>query len=198
MLIYKSWCETRLRLAIAAAAVITMCVVALGSPGGGEGPQTIFILLVITLGGGSLRQEHALGSAGFTLALPVTRTRLLAARAATGIVEVVALAVVVAVLARSPAVILRWGTSGVLIFSIALGCATLVASEYAAWLAAFLVVMGYEGAVNLTDLRRIPALDLYATMQLGGPIPWGALAGLIGASAVVLVLASLPLRRRDF
>lgn len=193
MLWYKVWCETRARLAIAAAALAASFALHAG-----DSPLTIFLLVVIVLGGGSLRQEHALGTARFTLALPVTRARLLAVRAGAGLVEVVLLAALAGALAHSAQVAVRWSACGALVFAVALAVAALVANEVAAWLAAFVLVMSYEAAVSVLDLARYGAVDLYRTMVLGGPVPWASLGRVAAAGAAVLALAHLLTWRRDF
>jgi len=53
---------------------------------------TIFIILVMILGLGGLQRERPVGTAAFTLSLPVSRMRLLAVRAITGLVQIGALA----------------------------------------------------------------------------------------------------------
>jgi hypothetical protein len=181
----KTWCETRVRFSIAAAALIASCVFARG-----ESPQTIFILLVLTLGGGTLRQDQAVH---FTAALPVTRARILAVRIAVGIAEVVALSSVIAIATRSVELGACWAACGVLVLTCSLACAALVASVYAGWLAGFAAVMGYEAGVNL--IAREPAFDLYQIMR--GGVGAAALVGLAVVSLAFVGLTHLWLRWRD-
>jgi len=239
MLWYKGWCETRARVAIAVAAVGAVCALVLVAGGDArhagatthaarvwaavydDSVKTMFILLVILLGGGSLRQEHAHGTLGFTLALPVPRSRLVAVRAAVGIAQVWLLALLVGILVpviagiagdgypvtQSLSFSLRWGVCGALVFCVSLLASTLLASAYLAWLAAFLAVIGYEAIVNLTALRGHPLLDLYGLMSgsgeayfsardglLVGPLPWAALGTVTLAGACLLALAGLRAR----
>jgi len=196
MLWFKAWCETRARLAVAS---VTLGIVALAIVGwtanwraAGDAPQTIFLVLASVLGGGSLRQERAHHTLGFTLALPVARGHHLAVRALAGIAEVVALAALVAVLTRTPAVLALWAPCGVLAFAVALGASTLIANEYTGWLVGFGAVMAYEITLNLTALRGAPAFDLYRIMSdalVGAAVPWGSLAGLLAVGVFVLGLA---------
>jgi ABC-type transport system involved in multi-copper enzyme maturation permease subunit len=181
----------------------------------GESIATLFVLLVISLGGGSLRQERALGTLGFTLALPVSRTRHVVARTLTGVAEVVALLLLVALeivaLAQTGGVGFRpgwalgvallWAALGSLLLCLALLVASVVESELVAWLGTFVAVMGYEAVVNLTPLRAYPALDLYRFLAgasvHGGVLPWASLATL-GVGCVLLVGAAvLHLGRRE-
>jgi ABC-type transport system involved in multi-copper enzyme maturation permease subunit len=59
---------------------------------------TLFIILVMILGLGGLRREGPIGTAAYTLSLPVTRTRLLGARAAAGLLQVIILSFLPAML----------------------------------------------------------------------------------------------------
>jgi hypothetical protein len=154
-----------------------------------------------------------LGTLGFTLALPVTRSRLFAVRVAVGLGEVAALALLPAVVVPLVAAAtgaaypvgqalqlgVLWAVCGGLIFAAAVLVATLVTSEYLAWLICFLALCGWEAAVNVTRLARYPSLDLFRIMTGAGqpyvdpqthawigPLPWPALAGVVGATALVL------------
>lgn len=60
--------------------------------------QALWILAAVILGLGGLWREKATGVAGFTLSLPVSRRRLVLARAAVGTAEAITLAVVPSVL----------------------------------------------------------------------------------------------------
>src|SRR5258708_33137852 len=104
MLWYKTWRETRTRLLISAMALAWVCCAIIltqhGNRAHADPPisydayiwkavykgyvRDFFIILVIVLGGGGLLQERAHGTAGFTLALPVSRSRLMGVRAAVG------------------------------------------------------------------------------------------------------------------
>jgi hypothetical protein len=202
MLWFKIWCETRTRLAVAG---IVLGIVAIAVVGwradwraAGDTPQTIFLVLASVLGGGSLRQERAHGTLGFTLALPVARGHHFTVRALAGIGEIAALAALVAALTRTPAVLALWTPCGVLAFAVALGAAALVASEYTGWLLGFGAVMAYEIALNL-PAPRAPALDLYRIMGdglVGAALPWASLAALVAAGLLVLLLADRAQRWR--
>jgi hypothetical protein len=200
---FKAWCETRSRVVVA---VIALAIVSIGLVGwsahwstAGEAPQTIFLVLATVLGGGSLRQERAVGTLGFTLALPVSRDRHLAVRVVVGIGEIVALAGLVAALTRTPQVLPLWGACGSLAFVIALGFSTVIANEYSAWLASFGIVMLYETTINLVVRGGDPRFDVYRIMGDGlveGPLPWSSLGGVIAIGVIVVGLATLALRRQ--
>jgi ABC-type transport system involved in multi-copper enzyme maturation permease subunit len=103
MLWYKAWRESRARFLIAAFVLIGMCLgfvlfqnmlraeigaktyvgyihklVYAGSVRG------LFLIFALVLGLGGLKRERALNTAGFTLALPVSRLRLVTVRAVVG------------------------------------------------------------------------------------------------------------------
>jgi hypothetical protein len=234
MLLYKAWCETRSRFAIGVAALAAMTALAAMQARGargvaqvvaavyGDSNKTTFALLAIVLGIGSLRQERALGTLGFSLALPVPRSRLVAARAAVGLAEVGLIALFVGMWLPAVTAIaapgcsipipqaLRfaalWAGCGIPIWCLAQLLATLVASDYVAYLGALMIVVGYEALLQLTALRDRPLLDLYRVMAgVGEPylradgalvaLPWPALAGAVAAGAALLGLAVLRTRR---
>lgn len=228
MLLFKAWCETRSRFAIGVAVLGVLVVTAIGrgergvwAAVYGDASATTFVLLAIVLGVGSLRQERALGTLGFSLTLPVTRGRLVAARAAVGVVEVWVLAGFVALavaggsaltgpgfpLGQALGFAALWGACGTLVLCLAQLLASLLASDYLAYLGTLLIVIGYEMIVQLTALREQPLFDLYRLMSGGGEpyfravdatligLPWAALAVLAAGSAGLLVLAWLQARR---
>jgi len=229
MLMYKAWCETRSRFAIGAATLAVLIAIAVGRAGGvaawtavdSDSTKTVFVLLAIVLGIGSLRQERAAGTLGFSLALPVARSRLVAARAATGAAEIWLLALFVALWVPAIAAVagpgypisqalqfaVLWGACGTLILCLAQLVATLVASDPLAFLGTLLIVTGYETMVQLTALREQPLCDLYRLMSGGGEpyvragdaalrgLPWAAVAGAVALAGGLLGLAGLSTRR---
>jgi ABC-2 type transport system permease protein len=244
MLWYKTWCETRTRLAITMLTLLWICAVIVlvqGSSRSADGHRltyvsyvwnavykdylrTLFVLLAMVLGSGTLLQERAQGTIGFTLSLPVSRSRLLAVRAAVGVGEVLLLALIPAVaipllsfvagqrypLEQAMQFGILWAVCGALVFCLALLVSALHASEYSAWLLSFLIVLLYEGIVNFTALRSIPALDLFAIMSgsnmpyfntashlIVGPLPWTSLAAFLGIAGALLLGADRVLRRLD-
>ena len=59
---------------------------------------TVFVILVMILGLGGLQRERPVGTAAFTLSLPVRRVRLVLVRAAAGILQVIVLSFLPAML----------------------------------------------------------------------------------------------------
>lgn len=183
-LVARFWSESRLRFGIAALALLAVRLAGPAEPD--DSAKTLFILLTIVLAGGSLRHERALGTLLFTLALPVSRARLFAARAGAGVVQIALLAALVG----RPLV---WSVCGLLFFAVATLFAVAIASEIVAWLGAFFVLMGYESLVNLTSLAEQPLCDLYRVMSL--PASAVALAVIAAASALLLLVAAAVERR---
>ncbi len=244
-LLYKTWCETRVRLAFAAALLAGVCAVILvfqhgpRQAGGEQMPyatyvwnsiykdyvRNLFVVLVLVLGGGTVLQERSLGTSGFTLALPVSRARLLMMRAIVGLLEMIALAVVPAIvipviamttgerypLRQAGSFALLWIAGGVVLFGLAVLCASFIANEYAAWLAAFLVLMLYEALANLSALSRLPSFDVLRMMSgsgreyldtvrhvIVGPLPWTTFAVSLVIGGLALMLSERLIQRKDF
>jgi hypothetical protein len=238
-LLLKAWLETRGRF-LAAAAVLSLLGVstvvrAEGTiagwehfHGGEEMPyalyvwlslshgylQFIWIICAIILGLGGLLREHSLGTAGFTLALPVSRRAIVLTRAAVGAAEAVLLALIpeLIVALLSPLAGRTYPVAEALLFAsliaggglvfYALGflLSHLLAGEYAAPSAGLAIAAAWY---LLTKLPELDPLNVYKLMTgaeymvgktylLGGDYPvlsvtlWlGAGAALIGTSASV-------------
>src|SRR2546429_4472573 len=130
MLWYKAWRESQTRFLLSVVTIAGLCAafvvfhVVFHSQGAGisDRPLTymeyiwrivykgylreLFVMLALLLGIGGLLRERDHGTAGFTLALPVSRLYVAAARAAVGLLEVAALSLVPALVipALSPLV----------------------------------------------------------------------------------------------
>src|SRR5262245_65164347 len=119
MLWYKAWRESRVRFILSAAVLTFLSVglmyraqTAFPPPDRPDLPYsawvwaniygnlnpTIFVILVMVLGLGGLQRERPVGTAPFTLTLPVTRIRLVIVRAAVGLLQVVILSLIPAML----------------------------------------------------------------------------------------------------
>src|SRR5262245_30364358 len=119
MLWYKAWRESRVRFILSAAVLTFLSVglmyraqTAFPPPDRPDLPYsawvwaniygnmnpTIFIILVMVLGLGGLKRERPVGSAPFTLSLPVTRLRLVLVRGAMGLLQVAFLSFIPAML----------------------------------------------------------------------------------------------------
>jgi ABC-2 type transport system permease protein len=185
MLAYKAWCESRVRFLVSAAALAWFCsLFVIFRPGVRDasemayvefitekiyegGIRQLFVVFVFVLGTGGLLQERARGSAGFTLSLPVTRTRLLAMRAGVGLAEVVALALMPALVLvivsptvheTCPSSVLalsaQWAAKGAALFALAFLFSAVLAGPYAALTASMALVFAYVLVVR----RPVPIL----------------------------------------
>jgi ABC-2 type transport system permease protein len=246
---YKAWLETRARFLASLAGITAVVVLTVhhieyvfrpvGLTGetyltavrrnAGEifrtGQHTlvgIWLLAVILLGMGGLIRERAVGASSLTLALPISRRRLVSTQAAVSVLEAISLAVFpwIAILLTmklgglpvsfsQAAFYLGLLTSGGLTY---LGLSVLVSSsiegEYTAPAVAYgltffslIVCASVESIRPYADLWRFMGGDNHfseSTSCLVGPFPWvGALAALFGA--IILLMASVVvIERREF
>ena len=181
MLAYKAWRESRVRMLIAAATLIWFCALfvyfrtgvreAMQKPFADyvvdqiyEGAlRNLFVVFVVVLGLGGLLQERARGSAAFTLSCPVTRARLIAARAMVGLAEVVALALVPAfvVTMLSPVVhetfpatdalelSARWVAGGSVLFGASFFWSVVLGGPYSALATSMVTLFAYMVLVRI-------------------------------------------------
>ena len=182
----------------------------------------VWILCVILLGMGGLVRERAVGASSFTLALPVSRHRLVAVRIALGLFEAISLAaapwltiLLIMESFKRPVLVSQAAfyfalliTGGLIYFAMAVLISSLIEGEYTAPAVAYgvSILAGIVGG-NAAWLR--PYADIWRfmggdnhlnrnTFFLSGPFPWaGAVAGL--SVATVLLLASVVvIQSREF
>lgn len=173
--------------------------------------RNIFVLLIVPFGLGGLTQEVMRGSAPFTLALPVTRTRLVMTRAVVGWLQVAALAFVptVAVVGLGRLIgehfsvrdallySVQWAAVGMVLFALAFLLSIWVTGAYAALSATILVLATYVSILNIAALRSLPALNVFALMERTHP--GGAkLAGATAAAVAVIAVSAWATERQDF
>jgi ABC-2 type transport system permease protein len=245
MLLYKAWCESRVRFGIMAAALVWACGVVILTQhtirAHADEPMTyvtflwkavykgavrdLFTILVMMLGLGGLLQERPAGTSGFTLALPVSRRKLMSTRAVVGFLQVVVLAFVPAVLLTlcSPLVGefyplsqglqfgLLWVGGGAILFAVTFFLSALLAGEYTSWILCIVALVLYEVMIHVPPLARFPRLDFLQMMNgsgmayfrsadstLIGPIPWLALLVMLLAAVAFVWSAGGVTARRDF
>jgi ABC-type transport system involved in multi-copper enzyme maturation permease subunit len=231
MLSYKAWLESRARFAVSAIALGWLCTVYVvwqparadaQPPVGyrayishavyGSVLPSLFVGCVLVLGLGGLLQEKARGTADFTLALPLRRGRHVAARAAVGLIETSALALLPMAfvcagswlvgesypLARALHFSVLWAAAGGVVFAAALLLSTLVAGEYSAPVACFVALFLYIAIVNMPPLDRVPSLNVLAVMSLTGPVPWPALTGMVLAALGLIAIGRAVTERQEF
>ena len=178
----------------------------------GSHASTLFAVL---LGTGGLVSQAARGGGLFTLSLPVSRERLLATRAATGLAELAALAVVPALVlaALSPVVGEHYALGDALVHagcvfvatSVFFSLASLLSTVFAdVWrplsLALFAAI-----ALGLSE-QVFPAVSRFSVFPVmsgedyfrGGGVPWLGLAAAAAASLAMLYGATRNLVRQDF
>lgn len=229
MLAWKVWRETRTRFALSAAALAWFCgmfvvmrpeIQYLARRPFGQaivdaiyagGIRNLYVLFVVALGLGGLTEEVARGSAPFTLALPVSRVRLVIVRALVGTAEVAALSLTptAVVLALAPMLgerfsvleaaqySMQWAATGLALYSVAFLLSVRLAGAYAALTASILVLAIYVSILNLPAARVVPGLNVFALMDAGHP---GAprLAAAVLAAVAVIATSVYATERQDF
>jgi len=203
MLWHKAWLESRGRFlfgvaAVGAASGYSWYVNRFGVA------RTTFIVFCFLLGMGGLLGEQAEGTAPFTLALPVTRFRLVTTRAAVAWLELAALAVVPPLFTatRLESYVL-WVAGGSAMFAVAFLASCLFAGEYTAFVVAWIVFFAHTTTTQYVRLMR-PALRPYLftvqeIMSRLRPFPAPlAVTILAGVSCALLATAVLLTRQRDF
>jgi ABC-type transport system involved in multi-copper enzyme maturation permease subunit len=170
------------------------------------------VFFAILLGCGGLLSETSKGSALYTLSLPVTRKQLLGARAGTGLLQCLAIAMVppLAVPILAPAVgeqfrlvdALAHGLClfvvGVLFFSLASFLSTLFADIWRP----MLIAIGIACAFAIASFVA-PPLALFSVMSgesyfRTGTLPWTGLLTSAVLAMALLYSAAETLERRDF
>jgi ABC-2 type transport system permease protein len=245
MLWYKAWRESRATFLLSAVAfsVLSVAFVLFRKEGTGvlsDGPlpytvyiwklvyrgylREVFVILVLLLGMGGLVRERDSGTAGFTMALPVSRLRLVLVRAATGLLEVISLALLPAVLipsfsaaagesypyAQAWQFALLWVAGGAFVFMIGFLSSCIFSGPYTPPIAGFLALMVYSFLSDMPIMERY-SLDVHdimsgtgrpwfelSTARLIGPFPWApALVFVLIASTLAGVACRIT-QQQDF
>lgn len=173
--------------------------------------RQIYVILALLLGLGGLDRERATRTAGFTLALPVSRWRLVAARGLAGVMETTVLSFLPAVLvpALSPLVHesypwgqalefgVLWTVGGVLLFTLGFLASVLFAGEYSAAIAAMAALFAYSIAADMPGMEHY-LLDIHDTMNGTGPHGVKTLALILLAVLAMAGMAGCITTRRDY
>ena len=238
MLWYKAWLETRARFLISLAGAVILCSLLVwhgdrdAFPSSGPSYYyfilrsahsalcTMWLVAVTLLGMGGLVREKAVGAASFTLALPVSRMRLMRVRIAVGLLQSIAMAVVpwiamfaIACLtgkARSLSqagfhVVLLLG-GGLLFFGIALLVSSLVEGEYTAPAVSFGAVVALSVMLGDPPLRSynpfafINGTEYYDRHSglLIGPVPWPYISVIIATTCILIAISVRAVQHREF
>ena len=238
MLLYKAWLETRARFLISFGGSVLLFSYLVyhaekdAAPWAGmtyynyvlNENQSVFallwVLLVALLMVGGLLREHAAGSLYFTLALPVSRRRLMVARIAMGSTQALLLAVVpscamyliasIVGKAYSPGqlafnlVMLLAG--GSVFLAITVLVSSVIEGEYTAPAVSLGLALGIALGLGSPKLRPFNPMRFMMGMEyrdihtelLVGPIPWANAAIWVSVAGVLLLLAIGVIRRREF
>ncbi|HEY1947508.1 MAG TPA: hypothetical protein VGG97_10910 [Bryobacteraceae bacterium] len=184
----------------------------------------MFLIFALVLGLGGLQRERAHGSAGFTLALPISRLRLMIVRTAIGLLEILALSllpvVLIPVLSRFvgesyplPQALqfcVLWIGIGSAVFAFAFLSSAIFASEYSALAVSVVAFFLYPMVARLPWLRPYP-LHIHYIMNgsgmpyfnprtdlLIGPLPWAILAVIAMVVLGLITSATLITQKQDF
>jgi hypothetical protein len=233
---YKAWLETRARFLTSLATLTIFCTVFVYHAQGSIRPAwksdfnrllfvnqqfvvIMWVLAVVLLGMGGLVRESAMGTSSLTLALPVSRARLLGVRAGMGILEAIVLGVapwiavfVVSSIAGKPILIWQVGSyvlllvgGGLVYFALAVLVSSLVVGEYTAPAFAFGVVllaaMLFDAWLRRFNLWRLVTGDFCVdrtTYLLSAHLPWLAIVGSLSAAALMLLASIVVVQRREF
>lgn len=187
--------------------------------------RDIFLILSIILGSGGLLQERNHGTAGFTLALPVSRRTLVVTRAAIGYCGVLAIAAVpvftvplaslyigqVYPVWQTVGFFVLWATCGAIFYGFTFLLAHRIEGDYIAVLLAIPSLLFYSGLLNLPRLARLRMLNIFDLLNgegmpffhegqhlLVAPLPWLTFAILLAVSGFFIGLAIRRIQPLDF
>jgi ABC-type transport system involved in multi-copper enzyme maturation permease subunit len=235
MLWYKVWLETRTRFLISLVGSTALCASRVSdlnrsAPSWTQssyrylilhsGQQLLVLpwLVAITfLMMGGLLQEKSNGSASFTLALPVSRARLMNVRICAGLMQSALLVVVpwaamyTAAYFWAPAHFARQvlfyvivlASGGAVFVGSALLISSLVESTYLAPMITAGIALACGNAPNsLAFVNPLDFMDgrsyLGPGNMLAGPMPWGHAAAYMSVAALLIVASVKAIERRDF
>ncbi len=236
MLWYKAWLETRSRFLTCAATLTLFSGIFVHHAQGLLRPEwksdfnrllfinqqflvIMWVLSVVLLGMGGIIREQAIGTSSLTLALPVSRRRLLGVRIGTGVLEAFVLALVpwvavffVSSLGRRPVSITQVASyvlllvgGGLVYFALAILVSSLVSGEYTAPALAFGIVLLaailFDAWLRQLNVWRLVTGDFSidrTTYLLSAHLPWLGILSSLSAAALMLLASTIVLQRRDF
>jgi ABC-type transport system involved in multi-copper enzyme maturation permease subunit len=245
MLWHKAWRESRTRFAITAVVLAGFCAFAVlfhndirtnGSlPEGLRSPifseriyilmysgtaKGAFALLIMFLGLGGLLREQRHRTAIFTLALPISRLRLVITQIAVGLAELAILSLLPAVLIPSLSIFVHqsyplaealhfsmlWFVCGSVIFAAAFFLAVVFAGEYTAPVVCYVALMLQALILLPLRLNLLWTMgefgrmhwDAQHTSLITGPLPWARLLIIMLIALGTLASAARITQRQDF
>ena len=176
---------------------------------------TMGTLFPVLLGAGAVVSQGMGGGAYYTLALPVSRRRLLATRAATGLVQVFAMVLLsfLLIAALAPAIGQSYGLGDALVYAVCaffgasvwFSLTLLLATVFTDVWRPLLIGLAAGGLVGIAEIffhDTIP-FGIYRTMNAetyfrDGSLPWLGLLACAAGSAAMIYAAVLNLERRNF
>jgi ABC-type transport system involved in multi-copper enzyme maturation permease subunit len=250
MLWHKVWRESRTRFLLSASTVSFLCILAVVLEPWvqhqtaipfhlrkglyseyiynfifGGTVKGLFAMLVIFLGLGGLQRERAHNTAVFTLALPVSRSRLIGMQIAIGVLELAALSLLPAVLIPAlsaathhdyplPAALhfsVLWFFGGLLIFAVSFLLSVMAGGEYTAPVACYVLLMVHTVVAAWHPLSpyrlnvmwimgefRTMHWDASHVLLLPPPLAWTRMS-IMALLALLLLTSALRItRRQDF
>jgi ABC-2 type transport system permease protein len=247
MLWYKAWRESRIRFLLSIAVWTLLCVGLMYRARTGFPPPdqpklpysawvwgniygnlnpTIFIILVMVLGLGGLQRERPVGTAAFTLTLPVTRIHLVFVRAAVGLLQLIILSFIPAMLIPTLSPILArqsypesqalqfallFMSWGAVAFAVGFLWSCLFGGEFTGMALCVITPVVYRIFIqNSSALERFPAFH-YANFMSGlpyiqspvkvliiGPLPWTTFLFLAAVTIALITCAGRITRQQDF
>jgi ABC-2 type transport system permease protein len=238
MLWYKAWLETRSRFLISLIGMVALCslFVVHGDRdaiyevstdyynfvlfAGHEILTMMWVLAVTLIMMGGLLREKAAGSSTFTLALPVSRKRLMMVRICTGLIQAAMLAIVPwlamysagSIFGKTHSVtqaayylVLLLG-GGLLFFAIAVLLSSLIGGEYTAPVVSFGVVIMTAVALSGAAQRRYSPWAFMTgseylnrqTNLLSLPIPWLQTVIYVLVAGLLLAIAVRIIEQQEF
>ena len=251
MLWLKAWRESRMRFLLIALTLSAVCAFAvLFEPyvqqhrlpvplhvGNGEYSEYIynlifagtakgiFALLVIFLGLGGLQREHAHNTAGFTLALPVSRFRIVGTQIVVGIIELATLASIPTILIPGLSILMHrsyplavalhfsvlWFFGGLIIFATSFLLSVTTPGEYTAPVACYLALVVHTFVAAWRPLApyrlhlmwimgefRTMRWDAAHNLLYPPPLSWMRMSVMVLFSFVLLSAALRVTHRQDF
>jgi ABC-type transport system involved in multi-copper enzyme maturation permease subunit len=251
MLWWKAWRESQTRFILIALTLLAVCALAVVSEpyiqhhrlpfplhtGNGAyseyiyklifagNAKGIFALLVIFLGLGGLQRERLHNTAGFTLALPVSRFRVVATQIVMGVVELAVLALIPAILIPGLSTLIHlsypfwiglhfsvlWFFGGLILFAMSFFLSVVMPGEYTAPVVCYLALMVHTFVAAWRPLVRYRlnlmwVMGEFRTMRwdpahhsLYPPaLSWVRIFVMALISSLVLLAAVRITRRQDF
>lgn len=235
MLWYKAWLETRQRFLISLLGILILCSwrVYIGDSLGtsvnwyyGVLRQAnlwlcmLWVLAVTLLVMGGLVREKAVGASDLTLAMPVSRERVVGVRIAVGLLQAMTLAVIpwifmfltAGATGKADSVfyaafhVLLLAGGGIVFFGLALLISSVVEGEYTAPAVALGLALAIVMALGDKPLNRYDPFTFmlgteFSTPQNplpAGPFPWLHLSANVLLAALLALISIKVIQRRDF